>query len=187
MCAKYSLPPFDWLKLSHHLVSGESTLHEVTLFETRSRIFLPTAESCAALLCCRLAIWAWLVGNYRARSIQPKFLEILVQNSVDPLGPAGKVSKKLVHLLRSTTFASRTGQNFGCMNCARNVGMAQAINMQSHQIQAAKFLFSDKAVLWWNAVDMQKCYNWQPLQIFGNVCKSSEHLLDRSKFIGFFW
>ena len=67
MCAKYSLPPFDWLKLSHHLVSGESTLHEVTLFEARSRIFLPTAESCAALFCCRLAIRAsslgWLVGN----------------------------------------------------------------------------------------------------------------------------
>ena len=57
MCAKYSLPPFDWLKLSHHLVSGESTLHEVTLFEARWRIFLPTAESCAALFCCRL------VGN----------------------------------------------------------------------------------------------------------------------------
>ena len=33
MCAKYSLPPFDWLKLSHHLVSGESTLHEVTLLK----------------------------------------------------------------------------------------------------------------------------------------------------------
>ena len=67
MCAKYSLPPFDWLKLSHHLVSGESTLHEVTLFEARSRIFLPTAESCAALFCCRLATRAsslgWLVGN----------------------------------------------------------------------------------------------------------------------------
>ena len=67
MCAKYSLPPFDWLKLSHHLVSGESTLHEVTLFEARSRIFLPTAQSCAALFCCRLAIRAsslgWLVGN----------------------------------------------------------------------------------------------------------------------------
>ena len=67
MCAKYSLPPFDWLKLSHHLVSGESTLHEVTLFEARSRIFLPTAQSCAALFCCRLATRAsslgWLVGN----------------------------------------------------------------------------------------------------------------------------
>ena len=67
MCAKYSLPPFDWLKLSHHLVSGESTLHEVTLFEARSRIFLPTAESCAALFRCRLAIRAsslgWLVGK----------------------------------------------------------------------------------------------------------------------------
>ena len=67
MGAKYSLPLFDWLKLSHHLVSGESTLHEVTLFEARSRIFLPTAQSCAALFCCRLPIRAsslgWLVGN----------------------------------------------------------------------------------------------------------------------------
>ena len=74
MCAKYSLPPFDWLKLSHHLVSGESTLHEVTLFEARSRIFLPTAESCAALFCCRLAIRAsslgWLVGNYAVSLIK---------------------------------------------------------------------------------------------------------------------
>ena len=51
--------------------------------------------------------------NYRAQSIQPKFLEILVQNSVDPFGPTGKVSKKLVHLLRSTIFPSRTGWNFG--------------------------------------------------------------------------
>ena len=62
MSAKYSLLPFDW-----HLVSGESTLLEVTLFEARSRIFLPTAQSCAALFCCRLAIRAsllsWLVGN----------------------------------------------------------------------------------------------------------------------------
>ena len=69
MCAKYSLPPFDW-----HLVSGESTLHEVTLFEARSRIFLPTAQSCAALFCCRLAIQAsslgWLVGNNKTSSIQ---------------------------------------------------------------------------------------------------------------------
>ena len=68
MGAKYSLPPFHWLKLSHHLVSGESTLLEVTLFEARSRIFLPTAQSCAALFCCRLDIRApsleWLVGNY---------------------------------------------------------------------------------------------------------------------------
>ena len=44
MGAKFSLPPFHWLKLSHHLVSGESTLLEVTLFEARSRIFLPTAR-----------------------------------------------------------------------------------------------------------------------------------------------
>ena len=38
------------------------------LFEARSRIFLPIAQSCAALLCCRLAILEssleWLVGNH---------------------------------------------------------------------------------------------------------------------------
>ena len=58
--------PFDWFK-TDHLVSGESTLHWVTLFSARSRIFLPIAQSCAALFCCRLAIRAsslgWLVGN----------------------------------------------------------------------------------------------------------------------------
>ena len=40
---------------------------EATLFSARSRIFLPIAQSCAALFCCRLAIRAsslgWLVGN----------------------------------------------------------------------------------------------------------------------------
>ena len=88
MCAKYSLPPFDWLKLSHHLVSGESTLHEVTLFEARSRIFLPTAESCAALFCCRLAIRAsslgWLVGKERAGSYLV-LAEILVARTENKL------------------------------------------------------------------------------------------------------
>ena len=38
------------------------------LFETRSRIFLPIPQSCATLLCCRLAILEssleWLVGNH---------------------------------------------------------------------------------------------------------------------------
>ena len=32
--------PFDWLT-TDHLVSGESTLHQVTHFSARSRIFLP--------------------------------------------------------------------------------------------------------------------------------------------------
>ena len=40
----------------------------VTVFEARSRIFLPLTQSCAAVFCCRLAILAsslgWLVGNY---------------------------------------------------------------------------------------------------------------------------
>ena len=51
-----------------------------------------------------------------ARSIHPKFPEIPVQNSMDRFGPTGKVSKKLVHLLRWTTFpdrTDRTGRNFG--------------------------------------------------------------------------
>ena len=48
-----------------------------------------------------------------AQSIQPKFPEISVQNSMDRYGPTGKVSKKRVHLLRWTTFPGRTGWNFG--------------------------------------------------------------------------
>ena len=47
-----------------------------------------------------------------ARSIQPKFSEISVQNSMDRFGPTGKVSNKLVHLLRWTTFPGRTGRNY---------------------------------------------------------------------------
>ena len=58
--------PFDWFT-TDRLVSGESTLHWVTLFSARSRIFLPIAQSCAALFCCCLAIRAsslgCLVGN----------------------------------------------------------------------------------------------------------------------------
>ena len=53
-----------------------------------------------------------------ARSIQPKFPEISVQNSMDRFGPTGKVSKKRVHLLRWTTFAGRTGWNVGWMDRA---------------------------------------------------------------------
>ena len=49
----------------------------------------------------------------RARSIQPKFPEISVQNSMDRFGPTGKVSKKRVHLLRWSSFPGRTGWNFG--------------------------------------------------------------------------
>ena len=48
-----------------------------------------------------------------ARSIQQKFPEISVQNSMDRFGPTEKVSKKLVHLLRWSSFPGRTGLNFG--------------------------------------------------------------------------
>ena len=44
-----------------------------------------------------------------AQFIQPKFPEISVQNSMDRFGPTGKVSRKLVHLVRWTTFPGRTG------------------------------------------------------------------------------
>ena len=56
--------------------------------------------------------------SLRARSIQPKFPEISVQNSMDRFGPTGKVSKKRVHLLRWSTFPGRTGWNFGWMDRA---------------------------------------------------------------------
>ena len=51
--------------------------------------------------------------DYRSRSIQPKFSEISVQNSMDRFGLTGKVSIKLVHLLRWSSFPGRTGLNFG--------------------------------------------------------------------------
>ena len=47
-----------------------------------------------------------------ARSIQPKFPEISVQNSMDRFGPTGKVSKKRVHLLRWSSFPGRNRLEF---------------------------------------------------------------------------
>ena len=47
-----------------------------------------------------------------AGSIQPKIQEISVLNSMDRFDPTGKVSKKLVHLLRWTTLPGRTGRKF---------------------------------------------------------------------------
>ena len=63
--------------------------------------------------------WNWHHPNYNwARSIQPKFPEISVQNSMDRFGPTGKVSKKQVHLLRWTTFHGRTSWDFCWMDRA---------------------------------------------------------------------
>ena len=59
------------------------------------------------------------IAYKNAQSIQPKFPEILVQNSMDRFGPTGKVSKKRVHLLRWTTFPGRTGWNVGWMDRAQ--------------------------------------------------------------------
>ena len=52
-------------------------------------------------------------GRIWARSVEPKFLEISAQNSMDLFSPTGKVSKKLVHFLRWTTFPGRIGRNLG--------------------------------------------------------------------------
>ena len=64
-----------------------------------------------------LSVWI-SIYSFRARSIQPKFPEISVQNSMDRFGPTGKVSKKQVHLLRWSSFPGRTGLNFGWMDRA---------------------------------------------------------------------
>ena len=62
--------------------------------------------------------WNAIQRNLWARSIQPKFPEISVQNSMDRFGPTGKVSKKQVHLLRWSSFPGRTSLNFGWMDRA---------------------------------------------------------------------
>ena len=58
------------------------------------------------------------ISTLWAQSTQPKFPEISVQNSMDLFGPTGKVWKKLVHLLRWSSFPGRTGLNFGWMDRA---------------------------------------------------------------------
>ena len=63
--------------------------------------------------CIRLFGGHYLVIRLWARSILPKFPEISVQTSMDRFGPTGKVSKKLVHLLRWSSFPGWTGLNFG--------------------------------------------------------------------------
>ena len=68
-------------------------------------------------------IWSPVTGYGKSHNrthqgrdgIQPKFPEIAVQNSVNRFGPTGKVSKKLVQVLRWTTFPGRTGRNFDSM------------------------------------------------------------------------
>ena len=53
-----------------------------------------------------------VIRNPRERSIQPKFPEISVQNSMDRYSPTGKVSKKRVYLLRWTTFPGLNRSGF---------------------------------------------------------------------------
>ena len=68
----------------------------------------------------------------QARSIQPEFPEISVQNSMDRFGPTGKVSKKLVHLLRWTTFRGRKFWLNGSRPTVPNkLGVAGRLNVES--------------------------------------------------------
>ena len=83
----YMLRPFAYPVACCWELLGKAGLKPVKLLATRKRI-------------------------QRARSIQPKFLEISVQNSMDRFGPTRKVLKTLVHLLRWTTFPGRTGRKF---------------------------------------------------------------------------
>ena len=70
-CARYCLligsQLTAWSQGNLHYIRLRVTNLRVTLFSVRSRIFLPIAQSCAALFCCRLAIRAsslgCLVGN----------------------------------------------------------------------------------------------------------------------------
>ena len=41
------------------------------------------------------------------------FMGVIHSTEMDRFGPTGKVLKKMVHLLRWTTFPGRTGRNFG--------------------------------------------------------------------------
>ena len=66
---------------------------------------------------------AFFCNKQRARSIQPKFPEISVQNSMDLFCPTGKVSKKRVHLLRWTPFPGWTGWNFCWMDRAKRASL----------------------------------------------------------------
>ena len=66
-CARYCLligsQLSTWSQGNLHYIRLRVTNLRVTLFSARSRIFLLSAQSCAALLCCRLG---WLFGNYRS-------------------------------------------------------------------------------------------------------------------------
>ena len=93
---------------------------------------------------------AVMYESYRARSIQPKFPEISVQNSMDRLGPTGKVSKKLVHLLRWSSFPGRTGLNFGWMDRAHRVPNFHIWFWRAIQTQRNSLRVSARYLYAWN-------------------------------------
>ena len=93
----------------------------------------------------------------RARSIQPKFPEISVQNSMDRFGQTGKVSIKRVHLLRWTNFPGRTGWNFGWMDRAPTLAYA-TINKISGILEN---IFSSMSTIWYEFVSfVQSGHLW---------------------------
>ena len=127
----FSLPsPSSLLKLPEQSKLPKATTQNAKAYENRTRSWsftkigqgreflvpnlLHKLRTIPVVPCCH---WSSPYGLW-ARSIQPKFPEISVQNSVDRFGPTGKVSKKLAHLFRWTTFPGRTGRNFGWMDRA---------------------------------------------------------------------
>ena len=74
-------------------------------------------------------------GKIGARSIQPKFPEISVQNSMARFGPTGKVSKKQVHLLRWSSFPGRTVLDFGWMDRAQKKPVEFQLNRSAFAVR----------------------------------------------------
>ena len=95
-------PPFLWWNSAKELIRGKAAPAHRGYYTVVRRYW-----------------FYFRVAKQWARSIQPKFPEISVQNSMNRFGPTGKVSKKRVHLLRWTTFPGWTGWNFGWMDRAQ--------------------------------------------------------------------
>ena len=109
-------------KLKQHILPFSGSADHIRVHSSHSGSFQYISVHSGSILVhslsfrCHSALFRYIPahsGIFRARSIQPKFTEISVQNSMDQFGPTGKVSKKLVHLLRWSSFRGRTGWNVG--------------------------------------------------------------------------
>ena len=147
----------------HHLITAVSVIKRFSLYEFTlwGRDLVSIVRKPTGYLQAWPRIWTWdcreqiqravraglelasptaLTTRSRwVRSIQPKFPEISVQNSMDWFGPSGKVSKKLVHLLRWTTFPGRTGRNFGWMDRAHLSPLESLLHMEIRDTKGDRF------------------------------------------------